>query len=70
MRDRARLGQTQAPDADSSIEEAYRRIARLHYTLSTADGVTDALHQRTIDDLMDVLELLEPIMPNRSELPS
>jgi hypothetical protein len=49
----------------SPVEEAYRRIGQLHYVLATADGPSDALHQRAIDDLMDVLEILEPAMPPR-----
>ena len=62
---------TQGPsDTSSPLEEAYRRIAKLHYALSVADGVTDALHHRAIDDLMDVLEILEPWMPPRSTPPT
>lgn len=53
-------------DAGSPLEQAYQHIARLHYAFSVADEVTEALHQRAIDDLMDVLELLEPAMPPRS----
>jgi hypothetical protein len=52
-------------NADSPLKEAYRRLAQLHYALSVADSVTEPLHQRAIDDLMDVLEILEPAMPPR-----
>ena len=65
MADRGRISELQATDSVPPVEEAYRRIAQLHYALSTADGVSDTLHQRTIDDLMDVLELLEPVIPLR-----
>lgn len=51
----------------AAVEEAYQRLARLHYALSTADSVSDALHRRAIDDLMDVLETLEQVMPPRGQ---
>lgn len=57
-------------NAGSPLEEAYRRLAQLHYALSVADSVTEPLHHRAIDDLMDVLEILEPSMPPRSAPPT
>ena len=57
-------------NAGSPIEEAYRRLAQLHYALAVADSVTEPLHHRAIDDLMDVLEILEPSMPPRSVPPT
>jgi len=56
---------TPATSKASPIEEAYRRVAQLHYALSTADAVDEGLHQRAIDELMDILEVLEPAMPSR-----
>jgi hypothetical protein len=67
MTDRGRISELQAADSVPPVEEAYRRIAQLHYALATADSVTDSLHQRAIDDLMDVLEILESSMPPRSD---
>jgi hypothetical protein len=66
----ARHTRSTAANGGSPIEEAYRRIAQLHYALSTADRMTNSLHQRAIDDLMDVLEILEPSMPPRKGIPS
>ena len=51
----------------SPIEETYRRVAQIHYALSTADTVDERLHHRAIDELMDILELLEPDMPSRPD---
>lgn len=67
-----RTTSTGGPAAETAppLDEAYRRLARLHYAYSTADTISETLHQRTVDDLMDVLELLEPLMTDRSTLPS
>jgi hypothetical protein len=65
MTDRGRISEPQAADAVPPIEEAYRRIAKLHYALATADGFSETLHQRAIDDLMDVLEILDRSLPPR-----
>jgi len=69
MTDRGRISEPQAAGSVPPVEEAYRRIARLHYALSTADSLTDTLHLRAIDDLMDVLEMLEPALPAHLSTP-
>ncbi len=53
-------------DTESPLERAYRRIAQLHYALSVADDLTEVLHHRAIDDLMEILEILEPALPPRA----
>jgi hypothetical protein len=63
MTDRGRISELQAADSVPPVQEAYRRIAQLHYALATANTVTDSMHQRAINDLMDVLEILETSMP-------
>jgi hypothetical protein len=70
MTERGFIGTQDQSNADSPLEEAYRRLAKLHYALAVADSVTESLHHRAIDDLMDVLEILEPSMPPRSMPPS
>jgi hypothetical protein len=66
MSDRSTSSGGPAAETAPPIDEAYRRLARLHYAYATADTVSETLHQRTVDDLMDVLELLEPLMANQS----
>jgi hypothetical protein len=66
MTDRGRISEPQAAGSVPPVEEAYQRIARLHYALSTADSVTDTLYHRAINDLMDILEMLEPALPSRN----
>jgi hypothetical protein len=66
MTDRGKIIELHAADSVPPVKEAYRRIARLHYALATADNLTDSLHQRAIDDLMDILEILERSMPPQS----
>jgi hypothetical protein len=67
MTDRGKHSKLTTTGASSPIEEAYHRIAQLHYVLATADAVSDTLHRRAVDDLMDVLEILEPSMPPRGD---
>jgi hypothetical protein len=66
MSEHTRPGRSTTIQTPPSLEEVYRRVAQLHYALSTADTVTAALHHQTIDDLMNVLEMLEPLMPPRA----
>ncbi len=64
-----RPGSTGGPSANTGpcLDEAYKRLARLHYTITMADAEGEALQRRTINDLMDVLELLEPLVADRAE---
>jgi hypothetical protein len=65
MNEDVRGSSMSAASAESPIQETYRRLAQLHYALSVADTVSDKLHHRAINELMDVLEILEPLMPVR-----
>ncbi len=67
MTDKARHSGPTAATPGAPLEEAYRRIAQLHYALATTDSLSEQLHQRAIDDLMDVLEMLEPAMHPRND---
>lgn len=45
----------------NTLDEVYRRLAQVHATLAEADGVDDVLHGRTLDWLMDILELIDAV---------
>lgn len=49
-----------APSTESdALGQVYRRLGALHATLAEADRVDEGLQRRTLDRLMDVLELIE-----------
>jgi hypothetical protein len=66
MNEPPELSDTPPVHARPPLEEAYRRIARLHYALSTADRLDASLHHRTIDDLADILDILDDVLPPRA----
>ena len=53
----------------STLGQVYRRLGALHVTLAEADRVDEGLRRRTLDRLMDMLELIEeaagPPQPKR-----
>ncbi len=48
-----------SPSEASTLDQVYRRLGALHATLAEADRIDDGLRRRTLDRLMDVLELIE-----------
>ena len=45
--------------AYDALRQVYRRLGALHATLAEADRVDEGLQRRTVDRLMDVIELIE-----------
>lgn len=56
-------GHTRKPRMDhvesGTLDEVYRRLARVHATLAEADRVDEDLHSRTLDWLMDIMEHID-----------
>jgi hypothetical protein len=57
-----------APSTESdALGQVYRRLGAIHATLAESDRVDEGLQRRTLDRLMDVLELIEET-PDQAQL--